>query len=908
MKHLLLPSNWGQAMSLHSGKLFFLIMMCITLPLTAAETKMPDFYFRVKLIRTVPEQKQVRIGVSVFCNYRFFAWKTYGKFGVGKVSGKMPFSTGLKDILPWNQIKSKDMFHIGETSQWINISEDMAGKKGISAAPPALKTMCIAFQSPDLPYTPGEVPLPRPIRRGNKGDGGNLQGVTALIEFADAPDEKHIVKSLRITTDLSVIPIVFDGVLDDKRELLPLRKIRRICHINDMLKSEYDWLKKTFGAAPAPIMKHCVSSSWIHHGYQFNLYDSKAERIRFAALRLMGFNYINYYITPARTPAPPGVSLQFIEFPTGPEWLLPLFGPIDEEKALARIREYVERWMTDYRIDRTKEVYCRIGDEIKLIPEKKLLKEPAFLPAFRNYLKQQGVQLDGEIKPISKKDVRTEQDAKIYYYSVKFRHKLTLDMWKTYMRLYRKAFGKTPVRFGMESCGVDYDEWPTYLEMSQVPLMDFFIHEYTTKMWIPHHYAIGKAARHAAAAKFGKEEMGGLFAPGRIATEVGNDMLGITALSRGFRHVFFYGSFPNDRKTQKVVQGSIIRFNHRFAKLEDYILNGTSTVNNGIVAVGISHASDLWRGKTWSSKATSYLARGVLAERSMLMAALGMNQIPFDYLEESIMEQYLKNYKILFLPDPNLTEKAQILVADWVKKGGHVITIAAGASLNEFNMPSALGDKLIPGYLAKRKGDRNKAYGEYAPELYTKFKPVGKVMIREKETDFVLIREELNEKNGNIICRWENQKPAAVTYPVGKGKWTHIGFLPGTAMARSAAPVFMKSLKHLRKPALQHEQCEFAPELLALYPSLIPEAMAARKIWTDRPGVDCTLWQKANNGVILLADYGSGKVKNVTISLRTSQNWTSCTAENGKVYPFRKNNDLLSVTIPLASVEVLTLH
>lgn len=98
-------------------------------------------------------------------------------------------------------------------------------------------------------------------------------------------------------------------------------------------------------------------------------------------------------------------------------------------------------------------------------------------------------------------------------------------------------------------------------------------------MWIPPHYMDLKAARFASAAKFGKEEAGALMAPNRVATEAGNELVGTQALSRGFRHAFFYMSFSEDNSTRNDRERPVARFNRRFAALENLLLTAESSMN-----------------------------------------------------------------------------------------------------------------------------------------------------------------------------------------------------------------------------------------------------------------------------------------------------------------------------------------
>ena len=881
-----------------------ILPLCLLGGILMADT--PKAFFRMKIERTDPENQPIRTAVSVFPSDRFFPWMSVGKFGIGKVSGKIPFPKDLKDVLPWSEILEKDQFLAGETTPWIDITEDLSVQTGETARQILnRKTFCVTFQNPKLPTHIGRAPGPNPVRHGYKGDCGNLKAVSAILEFASAPDEKHIVKQLKISTDYSVIAVVMSGILDEKKNLKPLEQFTTLESLHDDLKREHDFLQKENPFQTT--LKKCVSSSWVHHGYNFDFYDSKSEKLRLDTLRRMGFNYVNWYITPPRNPAPEGISFQFIEFPTGPEWLLKSpFHPVPKEKALAQIREVLETWMEEYHIDRNKEVLCRVGDEIKLIPEKLLYSEPECAERFRAFLKSKGVEVKGTEKPVLRDDIKTADDAQLYYYSCEFRHKITLEFWLQYMALMREAFGEVPVRFGMESCGISYDSWPDYQEMSEAHLMDYFIHEFCNKIWIPHHYILGKGAQFASAAKYGKEEAGGLMAPERVKTEHGNDLIGAVALSRGFRHAFFYMQFSPDDQSRAWKERSVARFNRRFVQLEEFILNSQSSMNGGTVAVGVSHASEVWRdNKNLTSTLTNNIARGVLAERHLTMTALDLCQMPYDYLTEPMMEKNLKNYTSLILPDPNLSAPARKAVAEWVRNGGHLITFAESASLDEFNQPHRLQEDLQCGLADKVIAPRGMHYGEYNPDLFDKAKAVGIVEQNGTKIKCVIAREDLAAE-GTILAKWDNGSTAAAERKVGKGCWTHLGYLPGPSLARSASEVFQESMKHYWEQEKQADQCEFAPELLTLLPSLLKEETAARQISVNRPGVTASLFVHHKKGAVILADFGSKETKKVQVHLPGGR-WTKCKTEDGLVLPIRENGKEQIVETDLGSTLVLFL-
>ena len=440
--------------------------------------------------------------------------------------------------------------------------------------------------------------------------------------------------------------------------------------------------------------------------------------------------------------------------------------------------------------------------------------------------------------------------------------------------------------------------------MSEAGLMDFFIHEYTTKIWVPHHYGIAIAARHASAAKFGQEEAGGLFAPSRIGTEIGNDLLGITALGRGFRHAFFYEYFQ-DTAQQRKLTCSIGRFNRRMAALEPFLLKGSSSMNSSRTAVGISPYSELWRGGTWADSMAPTLARGVLAERNLLMTSLALTQVPFDYLPEQLVEFALKNYNTLFLTDPNLGGNARRAVADFVRGGGTLITIAAAAARDECNMPLALEREFGLPECGKTILDRTRPYGEYNQDLY-QFPVIGTATIGDASIDCVVSRVQWAVNAGKVLGKWEDGSCSAVEYRIGQGRWIALGFLPGASLAQSASEKFLVSLG-TRRGGHQHDQCSFDSGILQLYLTLVPELADSRQVWAQYPGIEVSLYENEGSGCVLLGNYAGEAISAVRITLRTSRRYRSAETENGVNLVLRKESHGYSFEVSLPSTALVFL-
>lgn len=81
------------------------------------------------------------------------------------------------------------------------------------------------------------------------------------LEFASAPSENAVVKKLQIASDSSVISVVLDGTLDEKKRLRQLSKFTRIRSLEEDLREELDYLCRNV-PVPAETLKKCTSSSW----------------------------------------------------------------------------------------------------------------------------------------------------------------------------------------------------------------------------------------------------------------------------------------------------------------------------------------------------------------------------------------------------------------------------------------------------------------------------------------------------------------------------------------------------------------------------------------------------------------------------------------------------------------------
>jgi hypothetical protein len=857
-------------------------------------------FMRVRIGKSQPKDIPLQIGVSVFENFREFPWMTIAKFGIGRTGKKIDFSTDFESLLPWEKLSSAEQFYSGDTSAWIDISESIYSRLCERPDKPASqKTIAVCFNSPSLPCLTGHAPCPNPRRIGFKPDCGNLEGINAVVDFAEEASEDHIIFSSDYSSDISLIALDISGIFD-KNGNRQLKDFDFIRPVYESVCEQFEQARK-LGVNNTSLCRKIILNTWIHHGYMFNLYDSKTAQKQLEWLRLVGYNYCNWFIT-----LPPGISGETMPdgmscytwvSPETPAWLMP--DPWKEyltKEIESKISFYVDKWKKEIKYKEGASIWCKVGDEIKLIAEDMICELPQSQNAFKAWLKTEGITHDDKIVPIRKKDVEDEFSAKIYYYTCWYRQLVTIKWWERYIEELRKVLG-AEARIGMESCGISFNEWPDYYLMSQSGFMDHMLHEYTTKLWIPNHYAIAIAEKHRSVEKFGKEQAGALFSPSRTGTAAGNELICMTALMRGFKHIHMYDYYHNEPWLWELYS-SVAKFFERAANVEDFIFEGKSPVDEAECAVLFSRSTEIWGGAGYDNYEYGHLASGYLMERNTLIAALAFQQIPLDILPEEEISKRLEHYKVLYISDANLTEKSQDVIIEWVKTGGVLFTVAGAAVRDEFNQPSSIWDKLsLRKNAIKSTIERPDAYSEYTAELYD-LPVVDHINWQDgaKNSFEVFIgRDIIDIPEALSYGTFENEDSAAIALKVGKGWGMHLAFLPAVTLARQNSESYLHDIKNSKNGRRQHDQRHFNTGLLSIYAKPISLAKLKHRLTVSKTGVDATFYEQGDKAIIMLADYDSPILEYIDLKIDFCSDYSICKDEHNNDYGLTK--DIEGITL-----------
>jgi hypothetical protein len=866
-----------------------------------AECQAADRVFiRVTVKDTQPARLPVQVSMIVFKS----SHEVVDKIGFGSKGEVVKYATGFSEEIDWQTLSGVPAIEPGGSSRWVEITDIIYKKFPYEGGwVPYVdrygqKTFVFGFYSP---AHEGKRPI----------DIGNIESVTASVDFATAPREDAIVKTVTYASGNSCLPIFIS------------KPSERLADYGDQIRSLYDYAVERYellqdsGLEEQPLAKRIMTSARFQNGYFYPVYDQKTMAAEARIAKLMGIRSITWKIRNVsgvdKTTFPEHRPIYWED--AQPDWVdsNPFADDMSQQVA-AKLGPITSQSIEHWKLSADDKVLFKMGDEWRLLTTEAIIKHPGGLEAFRGWLKERGTtpeqigvsSLD-DAAPIKRPEAGSEELARLYWLSAMFQQEVTIDWWKRFVDEMRDQFGGRLIATTEVFQG-PFDLTPNVFLLSRSGAFDIDAHEYAQSLWSPSHAAILKAAMYRSAAKFGKSKPGILWCSHR-GEDAGSAQImeldGTTALINGMQHIYLYYYGPQWSAWGSMDDGTIDVFANaaktlrRAAKLEDYILDGDSPIKSPPAAMLLSQSSELWAGGAENHSD----GQGTFLERQILAASLAWNQIPYDVVCEFDIVDHLKNYRVLYVTDPCLSSEAQHAIAAWVRDGGVLFSIAGAAERNEVDRPESLMAKLMPsdGKLASDTSVKVANYKEVkglydAPVLGNADWLAGAGKFR---MQVIARKESYDIPGGKALAKHDDGSTGAVSFDYGKGKVIRVGTALGTVLARTMSPKF-ESRVATNQRSYDENICNIYALPFELDPSLV------RPIRISKIGVDAMFYENAGSAVVLLADYESAKNDLVDVDIKFAGSYTSCRSEAGVEYPIiHKDGRTIIRGLELGTSEVL---
>ena len=144
----------------------------------------------------------------------------------------------------------------------------------------------------------------------------------------------------------------------------------------------------------------------------------------------------------------------------------------------------------------------------------------------------------------------------------------------------------------------------------------------------------------------------------------------------------------------------------------------------------------------------------------------------------------MRNYKTLYLTEPNVPRQAQQGIADWVRQGGTLVTVSNASTRDRYDedcdalakaigIPFARRDRIL---VPNAKTLRNITHGDT---------PVGTLNAAET-LNAVGVRDNIGVPDNLVVAKFNDGSPAIIRKTVGQGTAFHFPWLPGISYWKSA--------------------------------------------------------------------------------------------------------------------------
>ena len=736
------------------------------------------------------------------------------------------------------------------------------------------------------------------------GAGEPVGAVAFDVQLADKPDEKSVVVSFKERSESNIIAFLIP---------FPLRENAKDFESGSQMTARHaDWATKATGGKAIRLKKFDVITALWNH------YDPALARREAATLQMLGFNVlgnVDFWV-------PQALGMRVY----GGTWL---YQP-DPDSVKSQWDAFAKNVLTPELATETGRqkhqatTHWVVADEVSALDFRNV--DAARLNSwFRAYLIEKGAQNEDFGKPFNQIEYPSAamfekalphdapiQTRRLLYHAAKFGQFWSAKQLGQISGLIRGSLPGMKTETLLPSHGFFGNAWGAANVGMSYRMLDIFevgaqnsVNQMSAEDWLGLNHMYGPEYTWSGGQTFGfynalvrsaiaerPTMLRGLITP---SDDKYLRLKAYSSLGQGAKSFFFWTFGPTFIGTEnywsdlRSEYDGIAKLNRALEKSEDVLHAAKPVTDDAAILYSVSH--DIWNTANHSA----------FVEKRLLWHALRHLQIQPDFVrEEAAAAGKLKDYKVLYITDWNISRKTLEAIDEWVKNGGTLYLSAGAATRDEYNEPfsPAFSDAVWGDDAARKLVTEPHFYNERVD--LPKIKPLttANVELNGRRFNLPVIGNRLEmRENAKPFARFADGKTAGQRVDYGRGRIIAVGFMPMLAYGQSAG----------FKPTTLEEK--WTPEPREIIKMTLDAAGIKPVVKTDAPVVEASLLTGANGSALVLANYTYQPIKRLTVDLKIARRIkTAVSTEGERVEMTRISPESVRLKLPLKWTEIILLR
>ncbi len=732
--------------------------------------------------------------------------------------------------------------------------------------------------------------------------GKPVDGCEFEVQLAESPSEVQISFFEKGSTN-SIVFLAPYPLKENKREFETGRQ---------MAARQALWAKEAIGDSPINLEKFEIITAL------YSLYDPLIIDQNVSSLKSMGFNVISGIDYK--------VASKYGLKTVGKSWIYNADPDIATEQWNSVLRNSISKELEsdEGREQYNSMAYFELSDEISGL-DLKAADKTKLNAEFREYLREKrlgktelGKSLEeiefpsGEIANDALPDSLPVNENKILYHAAKFGQWWSAKQLKVTSELIRGTFPGMQTGTLLPSHGFLGNAWgPKYIGMSY-QMMDWFelaeqgaVTQISTEDWMGLNHMYGPNYTWTGGQTFGylnalnRSAIGNKPISMRTFLTVSDDkylrLKAYSAIGQGVKSFYFWAYGPTSIGTEnywsdlKSEYIGIAKLNQTLENVENVVYPAKTVSDPVAILYSVSH--DIWNNDKQS----------VFTERRLLWHGLRHLHIQPNFVrEEDIDLGNLRDYKVLYITDWNISRSASEAIDKWIKGGGIAYLSAWAATKDEYNSPysPAFARLIWDGQNRNAIAQQKSTYNERT-DLRT-LKPITTANVKLGDRGFEIpvlgLRSNMN-REFETFAMFEDGTPAGKIIPYGLGKIVAVGFMPMLAYGQ---------LANFQPTTLSEQWSPEPREIIAKplkFAKIIPTAKA------NVPVVEVSYMEGKEGSALVLANYTYQNIENLLVTIQTKKKFTKVLSANGvDVSIIEQKDDHITIKMKLDWTDIVTLR